>query len=157
MQMVSGPLMALGQLQQADSDKAAYKWGARMSERGARVAYQQTGQQEEALRRQTGRFLGSQAAAVAQSGTGMGGSNADVMAQSARDAELDALTLRYEGDLKAKGLLADGRSQRFQGNQAKKAGYWRAAGSLLGSVGNYYGAAPPAYSYSSHTGRTATT
>lgn len=137
---MAGPLLqAGGKLQQGFANEAAAKWQARMLGYGARVEQQQAGQREDAQRRMARRFLGEQRAAFGQSGTGTGGSAADVMAQSARDAELDALTIRYEGDLRARGMKAEAEAARFAGRQAKRQGYFQAAGTLLGAAGDYYG------------------
>jgi hypothetical protein len=66
---------------------------------------QQTSAAEEALRRDQRQFLGKQRAAVAESGTGMSGSNEDVMRQSAALAELDALNVQFEGNIERNNLL----------------------------------------------------
>jgi hypothetical protein len=52
------------------------------------------------MRRESDQLLGAQRAAIAESGTGAGGSNGLIMAQDAALAELDGLTERYEGRLK---------------------------------------------------------
>ena len=60
---------------------------------------QQAGIREEQVRRDARQTLGEQAAAVAESGTGFGGSNRDLMEQDSAKAALDALNARYEGKL----------------------------------------------------------
>lgn len=131
---------AIGAIQQGSAAKAAGDYNASMLEQSAAVERQQTAAREDAKRRETRMVLGSQRAAFAQSGGGLGGSAADVMQQSAINAELDALTLRYEGDLRARGMQADATSERFAGKQAQRQGYFSAAGSILSGAGEYMGA-----------------
>jgi hypothetical protein len=149
--IVSTVFSAIGAIQQANSQSAAYKSQKQASDYNAAVLTQNAAneraaanQREEAQRREARMILGSQRAAFAQAGTGLGGSAADVMEQSSTDAELDALTLRYEGDMRARGMMAQAEGERFQGRvagynakQAKTAGYMDAVGSILGGAGNY--------------------
>ncbi|MFN3856535.1 MAG: hypothetical protein ACK4RV_02215 [Caulobacter sp.] len=51
-------------------------------------------------RRMAGQLLGAQAAAIAESGTGFGGSNRLIQEQDAFLAEADALAVRYDTRLK---------------------------------------------------------
>jgi hypothetical protein len=132
-------LQALGQLQQGDAEHEASQFRARQIDQARHVSLQQAGQREDAVRRRGRRILGSQRAAFAQSGGGMGGSAADVMRQSGVEAELDALTTRYEGQLQAAGLYNAGQAERFRGRQARKASYYAAAGTALGGSGEYLG------------------
>lgn len=59
---------------------------------------------EDQQRRQGRMEAGERHAATAQSGTGAGGSNADVERQSQVNAELDALNIRYQGLLQANAM-----------------------------------------------------
>lgn len=130
-------MSAIGAITQANNAKAAADYNAAVMEQNAGIERQQAGQREEAQRRQARMVLGEQRAAFSQAGTGLGGSAADIMAESATNAELDALTLRYEGDLRARGLMAQAEAERFQGRSARTAGYLSAAGTVLGGVGGY--------------------
>jgi hypothetical protein len=74
----------------------------------------------------------------------MGGSALDIEEQSADRAELDALTIRYEGDLRSKGLLAAAAGAEYEGRAAIAAGqnamtgaYLSAGASLLSAAGSY--------------------
>jgi len=130
---------ALGVLQQGEAAKEAEKYTARRFEQAGRVASQQAGQREDAIRRAGRQVLGKQRAAFAQSGGGMGGSAADVMRQSGTNAELDALIARYEGDLQRGGYISEGRARRFAGQQAWKASKTKAVSTLLGGAADYTG------------------
>lgn len=145
-------VQAVGSVQQGKMAAAqgraqmdAANYNARMKEIEAGITREQANAREEQQRRQARQVLGKQRAAVAQAGIGMGGSALDIMEQSAALAELDALTIRYEGDLKARGLLAEAEFDKYSGQVAmamgkaqKKAAYVSAGASLLsGAAGAY--------------------
>lgn len=135
--IASTAMQAIGAIQQGNSAQAAANYNAAILDQNATVERQQAGAREDAKRREARMILGSQRAAFAQSGGGMGGSAADVMQESAINAELDALTLRYEGDLRARGMNAEAAGERFAGAQAQRQGYFSAAGSILGGAARY--------------------
>lgn len=149
--IASTAMQALGAIQQGNAQAASYKsqqaaanYNASIMDQNARIERDQANQREEAQRREARQVLGAQRAAFSQAGVGLGGSAADVMAQSAANAELDALTLRYEGEMKARGLMASAEGERYQGqvagmnaSSARTAGYMNAAGSILGGAASY--------------------
>lgn len=123
---------------QAQAQANAYTQQAQLDEANAKVRLQQADAQEEAVRRETRRRLGQLRGEIIQSGTGLGGSNAAIYQQSARDAELDALNVRYGGLMEARGLMNQASANRYnaaaakaQGKAAKRAGYMRAGTSIL--------------------------
>lgn len=130
----------------ARAGQNAANYNAQMMEYNAANQRAVAAQQEDAQRRQARQILGAQRAAVSQSGIGLMGSAADIMQQSATDAELDALSLRYEGDLRARGMLAEAEQSRYQGQISgmnaraeQTGGYMNAVGSILGGAGRYAG------------------
>lgn len=154
MLVASSAMQAVGAIQQGkmaaaqgEAQMNAANYNARMKEIEAGITREQANAREEQQRRQARQVLGKQRAAVAQAGIGFGGSALDIMEQSATFAELDALTIRYEGDLKAKGLLAEAEYDKYSGQVAmamgkaqKKAAYVSAAASMLsGAAGAYKG------------------
>lgn len=101
---------------------------------------------EQAKRRELRRSLGRSAAAMAQAGTGTGGSNALLMKQASTDAEFDALALRsgYESDaygqqLEALNQKAAATSARRRARGARTAGYINAASAALSGFSSYSG------------------
>lgn len=115
-------------------------------EQNAAAARQQAGAREEAQRRRSKQMLASQRAGFAQLGMGLGGSYGDIIAQSSAEAELDALNIRYEGDLQAQGLLESAQQSRFMGRvaginaaSARRAGRLDTASALLAGATNTYG------------------
>lgn len=113
---------------------------ARQLEVEASVARRQAGLEEEQLRRETQRGFGELRAAGAQAGLSESVSFGDVYKQAATAAELDALSLAYQGETQAQGLLTEARITRaarpswsqiaLQSVSAGLGGYTGAGGSL---------------------------
>lgn len=137
----------------AQADANAYNAAvAKQRAESAQAAY---GQREEQQRRENRLLLGKARAAAAESHTGLTGTNADVLEQNAVWQELDALNIRYAGDLEATALKNEAgldtwqqgvnlSSADYTGGAIKRArtsGYLGMAGSLLSSAGNYFGGA----------------
>lgn len=99
-------LMATGQQRQVGAAQA------RQLEVEAGVARRQAGMQEEQLRRETQRGFGELRAAGAQAGLSESVSFGDVYKQAATAAELDALSLAYQGETQAQSLLTEARITR---------------------------------------------
>jgi hypothetical protein len=82
------------------------RYNAKVRELEAKTATDQALREEEGLRRGSRLFLGRQAAAIAQAGIGSGGTAGLLADQSGALAELDALNVRYGGQLRPGGLIA---------------------------------------------------
>ncbi len=157
MTAVAGGISALGAIQQAQAASAQAKSAAQAQEYNAAVARnneiaanQQASFAEDQQRRRFRALQAEGMVAAAQSGAGLGGSNEDVLRQNAIANELDALTIRYEGQMKARGLLAQAELDRMQAEANRRAaraattgGYMSAGASLLTSASRAYGMARP--------------
>lgn len=145
---------ALGSVVKGNADAANFNaqaqaddYNAEVAKRNADQARLSAGAREDALRRRAAQVLGGQRAAVAQSHlVGSEGSLALVQEQSHDAAELDALMVRYEGNLQAKGFgeqatLDTYSAQVARGNArvARAGGYFGAAASLLQGGATAYG------------------
>lgn len=127
-------LMATGQQRQVGAAQA------RALEMEAGVARRQAGLEEEALRRETQRQFGELRAAGAQAGLTESVTFGDVYKQAATAAELDALSLAYQGETQAGSLLTEARITRasrpswtqgiLQATAAGLGGYAGAGGTL---------------------------
>lgn len=127
-------LMATGQQRQVGAAQA------RALEMEAGVARRQAGLEEEALRRETQRQFGELRAAGAQAGLSESVTFGDVYKQAATAAELDALSLAYQGETQAGSLLTEARITRasrpswtqgiLQATAAGLGGYAGAGGTL---------------------------
>lgn len=128
--VASTAMTAVGTIQQGAAAAAqgraqqqAQQYNATIKEQNARLARQQAGAREEQQRRGARQVLGQQRAALAQAGIGVGfGSGLDIEEQSAIRAELDSLTIAYEGELQAQGLLAGAQQDIYFGEVAAARG-----------------------------------
>lgn len=137
---------AKAQSNQLKSQAYADEYNAQVLKGNAEVANAEANQREELLRRQFGQVQGEAIAGVAQSGTAMEGSNLDLLRQNAVNAEMDALTIRYEGQQKARGLMAQSVLERYQARAGRaaardtmSAGFLNAGASLLSGGAKAYG------------------
>lgn len=151
LQIASAAFSAIGAMKQAQAQAASYKaqaqamdYNATVAKNNATAANQQASAAEEQQRRRFAMLQGQAAAGAAQSGAGMDGSNADVLAQNSLMNELDALTIRYEGQNKAKSLEAQSQLDSYQADAARanadtaiSAGYLNAGANLLSGATSY--------------------
>lgn len=120
-----------GALVQGQDARSAGDYNARMLGLQAHTAQVQAVADEYTQRRQARQVMGEQAASLAQAGGGYGGTTAGVIEQSAVNAELDALNIRYGGRMKATGLLAQAAGERWAGRAGQTQSYFLAGADLL--------------------------
>lgn len=132
------------QQQMYNAQAQAEAYNAAVKRQQADTVQQVYGQREEQQRRNARLLAGKRRAAIAESGTGFGGSNLDIENQSEVMAELDALNIRYEGQLESKGLLdaaaLDDYSAglyRRSGGYARRTGYLAAGSAILSGAADY--------------------
>lgn len=149
--IASTAMAAVGAIKQGQAQEASYKaqanaqeYNAQVARNNAQVASEQANAQEEQQRRKFGALQGQAVAGIAQSGTGFDGSNADILKQNAINNELDALTIRYEGQQKSSGLMAQAALDqygagvsRMNGKNAMTAAYLNAGSQLLSGATKY--------------------
>ena len=137
---------AKAQSNQLRSQAYADEYNATVASQNAMVANSEATAREEAQRRQFGQLQGQALNAAGVSGAGFDGSNADVLNQNALNAEMDALTIRYEGANKARGLMAQSDMSRYSAStnriaarDAMQAGVINAGATILSGGSNAYG------------------
>ena len=150
--LVAAAVQAVGQISagnaQAKSYKAqaqAYDYNAKVQrDNAARVAMEYSLREDQERRRQA-IYLGKQRGAIAESNIGFAGTALDLEEQSLINAEMDNLTLRYEGSTQRTALLNDAQLDEFNAGvsrmnakQARRQGYMNALGTILGGAGRYY-------------------
>lgn len=96
--------------------------------------------QEEDQRTRARSIIGDQLAAGAESGTDLNGSRFEALRTSMYNAEVDALNVRYAGQLEAAGMRDRAAMMRSEGSAAQTSGYLNAAGTLVRGYGAYRGA-----------------
>jgi hypothetical protein len=131
---MSGAIKAVGSIQ---AGNAAYKSGmynAAAEEDAAAQSVLAAGAKEGALRRNFRRTQGEQLTALAANGAVLdSGSPLDILMDSATEAELDALTARYEGQQAYRSHKAAAKLQRMGAKSARTGGYISAAAQLAGA------------------------
>jgi hypothetical protein len=159
--IASAATAAFGAIKQGQAQEASYKaqaqaqdYNATMARNNAQMASEQANAAEEQQRRKFGALQGQAIAGIAQSGTGFDGSNADILKQNAIANELDALTIRYQGQNQSKGLLAQADLDtygagvsRMNASSAMTGAYLNAGSQLLSGASKY--------NYYSRTGKMA--
>lgn len=140
--IIGGAVSAIGAIQQgnaasntAKSQAQAADYNAKLAEGQAETARQISTQEQLAHRRSVQQFQGRQRAAIAQSGTGFEGSNADILEQSATLAELDALNIAYAGERRAAGFASQSALDTYQAGAYRSNASAARTGGYLGAVG----------------------
>jgi hypothetical protein len=132
---------AVGAIYSGQQQRKGATMAAEQATVNAQAARQAAGAREETVRRQNAMRLGEQRAGAAQSGfDSSAGSFGELQGQSAGNAELDALSTRYEGELQALNLENEATSYRMRAKTATRQGYLNAAGSLMQGASMAYGA-----------------
>ena len=141
---------AVGAIQQgktvsnsAKADSDAQNYNAAVNKQKAEQIVQVGVAKEDQLRREARFEAGTRRAAIAESGLGLSGSNADVDRQSEVLAELDALNIRYESTTQALGYRQDAALNTWQSQNslrrskdARRASYIGAATGALSAYSN---------------------
>lgn len=133
------------QAAQYQAQAAAAGYNARLARQEAAAVGAQTAREEERQRRTGREAIAEQFTAAAQSGVApMSGSSRLSLEEAATMAELDALTVRYRGQMQARGLREEAKQQDFQkkaardqAGRAKIAGYIGAGTQILKGVSGY--------------------
>ena len=109
---IAAAAAAASSLMSTAQQRAVGKAQAQALEVDATVARRQAGLETEALGRDTRRQFGELRAAGAQAGLADSVTFGDVYKQAATAAELDALSLAYQGETQAQGLLTEAKITR---------------------------------------------
>jgi hypothetical protein len=132
-------VQGLGQVRQGRAAGNIGEYNGALSDRDAAVARDQATSQAIRQNRMSRKAIGSMRAGYGASGITIEGSALDVIEESAGQAELDNLTIRYLGELKAIGAESNAALSRYKGKEAENSGYMGAAGTLLSSFGGKSG------------------
>jgi len=133
---------------QATANAQAQEYNATVARNNAFLSSSQANAKEEAQRRHFAQLQGQAVAGVAQSGTGFEGSNYDLLKQNAVNNELDSLTIRYQGQNQANGLIAQAQLDESNAKVARQmgemnasnsetGGYWNAGAALMNGLTKY--------------------
>ena len=137
--LVMAAVSTIGQISSAKAASQQANAQAQMARWDSEALSSSYNQKEEQQRRMARLQAGERRAAIAQSMTGLSGSNADVDQQSELFAELDALNIRYSGQSQRTDALNSAAMYEQSGKNAMTSGYFNAAGSILSGASSYYG------------------
>lgn len=131
---------AVGAVRASQAQAAAANYNAQLAEQNAQVATAQGAAAAEAHDRDTRRKIGSAIASYGASGVQVDtGSPTDVLADSARAASLDNLTIKYNAKLRAMGLQAQAELSRTNADNSLQAGQINATSAVLSGASKAYG------------------
>lgn len=146
---------ATGTMYRGEAESAQFEASAKANEYNAMVkraraetVMQAYGLREEQLRRSARIQAGSRRAAISQSGTGTGGSNADLDRQSEVFAELDAMNIRYQGELEHDALIQDAAGDDYNAAMNRRSGEYAEQSAMIGAVGDLLGGGAQAAGFS---------
>lgn len=122
----------LGGAQGASAPRQQGRATQQAAEFNAKLAEVRGAQQEGLLRRRSRRRQGAIRTAIAKSGVTLEGSPLQAMADSAAEAEIDALNARFDA-------MANARLFRMQGQQARRQARQPSASSLLSTGAQIFG------------------
>jgi hypothetical protein len=129
--LASTAVSAASSIAQGNAAKSAANYNAAVARQNADIARANAAADAAKQERQGRLLAGRQRAAIGASGITAEGSPLEVMADSALESELDALTTRYRGELQARSYGQDATLQGMRGDAAQQAGYIGAGTSLL--------------------------
>lgn len=132
-------LSAVGAIRQGNMEAKAAEMNAQMNEQNAVLTEAQAREEERRQRIFARKQIGEMRANYGASGVTTEGSPMEVLEESAMQAELDSLNIRYAGAARSAQYRNQAKLQRFYGKEAKLGGYLSAAGSLLGGAGSFVG------------------
>lgn len=155
---ISGVSQSVGAVKTDYARAAASNYNGDIDTENAAAVAKQTAVSETNLRINQGQELSKQGAALAQSGFAGGGSQNDVMTQSSINANMQALQLRYQGNMTRTGLLDNAAQSYYEAKVLKsdaKAQTFDAVSSglsgLMAAGGRYMNLRTPSNAYTGVT------
>ena len=138
--MVVGTVIsAVGAVRSAQAQSAAADYNSKVASLNAQAATQQGEAAAEAQQRDSQRKIGASLAAYGASGVETDtGSPADVLAQSARDATLDNLTIKYNAKMRAMGYQMQPNLDSANASNSASAGVLSGTAALLSGASRAY-------------------
>src|SRR5258705_515288 len=139
--VVAAAVSAYGAYESGQQQEAQAKYQSKIAKNQAAATQNAAQVAEQNRREQDRRIMAEQRALVGGSGLSTEGAPLFVMLDSAKEAELDAIRLRYGGSLQTGGFLDQAKLFEYQGGQAARAGEITAGTTLLtgaaSAVGGY--------------------
>lgn len=140
--LIVGAVMAAGgAIRSANAKAAAARYNGEVATQNAMIASEQGEAAAQAQQRDAERRMGQGVAAYGASGVALDtGSPTDVLADSARNAMMDNLTIRYNATLRGTQFKDQANLDTSEAKYDTTSGYLNAASSVVGALGKAYGA-----------------
>lgn len=121
----------LGIMQQGQAAAAAARFNAAINRKNAKLALAKGADDERRFRVMARKVIGTARASYSASGVTTAGSPQDVLEESAAVAEMDALTIRHNAEIKAQGFKDAARLNEMQAEAAEDSG-------IIGTVKSWF-------------------
>lgn len=119
-------------IQQGKMEQDAMEYQASVEEYNAQLARQSARSEAEQHREDVRRKISTQRAHMSAAGVDISdGSPLELFTDTAYRGEMDAQRILYQGEIQALARGQNAALARYQGKSSKKAGAWKAAGTLL--------------------------
>lgn len=141
LQAATAAFSAVSSIQQGQDAKRQANYQAQVAEQQAAQSRQIAAGQEDEHRRQQARLEAAGRARMGASGATMSGTPSLLAEELMEEGELQALKIRYGGDVQSARAQQEAAMMRYQGKQAERQGYTRAGASLLSGLGSAWGGA----------------
>lgn len=136
--LVGAGINAAGSLMQGNQQAALAEAQAKAIEQQAQADQQASAFEQAQERRRQDLAQASARAAVGASGVAFAGSPTEVLVANAGQGQLDIEAIQYGSTLRQNNLSTQAGISRFQGKQAKQAGFINAASGLVSGISNLY-------------------
>lgn len=136
--ILSAAFSVVSSIGQASQQKQAAKYNQKIAENQAIGARQEAAASADRQRRNASKTIGSMQASYAASGVALEGSPLEVLEESARNAELDRLSILWNGESRAQGAMNTASLEKARGKNAMASGYLSAAGSAFKGFASAY-------------------
>lgn len=135
---IAAAASAVSAISQANQQKQAAKYNEKVAENQAEAARNEAAANADMQRRRAAKQIGSMQASYAASGVSTEGSPLEVLEESARNAELDRLSILWGGETRAQGFENTARLEKARGSNAMASGMLSAAGAAIKGAASVY-------------------
>lgn len=127
-----------GALYAGEQQRKAASYSADVAEQSARAAQEKAAYDEEMHRERIRKTLSTIRSLYGRSGVDMTGTPLLALEETAAQGEMDALAIRYGGDVAAAQKRSEAALYKMQGKAAQTSSYFQAGSTLLQGAGSMY-------------------
>lgn len=129
-------MTAYGQAAQGNAAQISANYNSMINERNARLSREKAAEDEKQFRVSVRKQQGSNVARLGASGVNLEGSPLEVLRENARNAEHDAMAIRFAGEQEREKYLTEARFNRTSGQSAARAANLGATAQVLYGAGD---------------------